>query len=151
VVESGTSSLYSAIRDATDGPVLKAICHRIAGDEFRHYRLFYDTIDAYQAIEPLAWLRRLQVVVGRFIEVDDDELAFAFHCANSPDRPYNRRDSTLAFQRTAFSRYRQPHVARGVRMMVKATGLDPQGRAARLAIDAMWWIISRRGRGPVAG
>src|SRR5579863_2660990 len=42
VVESGTSSLYSAIRDATDEPVLKEIAARIAGDEFRHYRLFYD-------------------------------------------------------------------------------------------------------------
>ena len=43
VVESGTSSMYSALRDSTDEPVLKAICHRIAGDEFRHFRLFYHT------------------------------------------------------------------------------------------------------------
>ena len=42
VVESGTSSMYSALRDATDEPVLKVICHRIAGDEFR-YQLFYRT------------------------------------------------------------------------------------------------------------
>ena len=42
VVEVGTSSFYSAIRDATDEPVLKLICAKIAGDEFRHYKLFYD-------------------------------------------------------------------------------------------------------------
>jgi hypothetical protein len=40
VVESGTSSLYSAIRDATPEPVLKEVAGRIAADEFRHYRLF---------------------------------------------------------------------------------------------------------------
>ena len=44
VVESGTSSYYSAIRDATEEPVLKEIAGRIAADEFRHYKLFYDTL-----------------------------------------------------------------------------------------------------------
>jgi len=46
VVESGTSSYYSAIRDATDEPVLKEIAGRIAADEFRHYKLFFDTLHA---------------------------------------------------------------------------------------------------------
>jgi len=46
VVESGTSSFYSAIRDATEEPVLKEIAARIAADEFRHYRLFYETLQA---------------------------------------------------------------------------------------------------------
>ena len=42
IVETGTSSYYSALHDATEEPVLKQICERIAGDEFRHYKLFYD-------------------------------------------------------------------------------------------------------------
>jgi len=42
VVESGTASLYTALRDSSDEPVLKEIASRIAGDEFRHYRMFYD-------------------------------------------------------------------------------------------------------------
>jgi rubrerythrin len=40
VVETGTSSFYSAIRDASHEPVLKAIAGRIAADEFLHYQLF---------------------------------------------------------------------------------------------------------------
>ncbi|PKQ01988.1 MAG: rubrerythrin family protein, partial [Alphaproteobacteria bacterium HGW-Alphaproteobacteria-12] len=36
VVESGTSSYYAAIKDATDEPVLKQIASNIAADEFRH-------------------------------------------------------------------------------------------------------------------
>ena len=35
VVESGTSSYYTAIRDATDEPVLKEIAGRIAADEYQ--------------------------------------------------------------------------------------------------------------------
>jgi len=35
VVESGTSSYYSAIRDASQEPVLKEIAGRIAADEYR--------------------------------------------------------------------------------------------------------------------
>jgi len=46
VVESGTSSYYSAVRDATDEPVLKEIASRIASDEYRHYKLFFDTLNA---------------------------------------------------------------------------------------------------------
>ena len=41
IVETGTSSYYSALKDATDEPVLKQICAKIAADEFRHYKLFY--------------------------------------------------------------------------------------------------------------
>ena len=37
MVETGTNSLYSALADATDEPVLKDICRRIADDEFAHY------------------------------------------------------------------------------------------------------------------
>jgi len=42
VVESGTSSYYSAIRDASEEPVLQEVAGRIAADEYRHYKLFYD-------------------------------------------------------------------------------------------------------------
>ena len=38
IVEAGTSSYYRAIGDATDEPVLKQVCSKIAADEIRHYR-----------------------------------------------------------------------------------------------------------------
>src|SRR5256714_11104572 len=81
VVESGTSSYYSAIRDATDEPVLQEIAGRIAADEFRHYRLFYETLQAQEEPELPFW-RRLLVALGRISESDDDELAYAYYCAN---------------------------------------------------------------------
>ena len=63
VVECGTSSFYSAIRDSADEPVLKAICHRIAGDEFRHYKLFRQQYRRYSERQPLSALKRLPWVL----------------------------------------------------------------------------------------
>jgi len=42
IVETGTSSYYTALAEAAEEPVLQAICRRIAADEHRHYKLFYD-------------------------------------------------------------------------------------------------------------
>ena len=59
VVESGTSSLYSAIRDASEEPVLKEVAGRIAADEFRHYRLFYDILQGGDRAGPAALAQAL--------------------------------------------------------------------------------------------
>ena len=83
VVESGTSSYYSAIRDATEEPVLKEIAGRISADEYRHYKLFYEILHKQDEPE-LAFWRKLWVAVGRVRESDDDELAYAYYCANVP-------------------------------------------------------------------
>ena len=42
MVETGTSSYYTALGDAAGEPVLKNICRLIAADELRHFKLFYD-------------------------------------------------------------------------------------------------------------
>ena len=59
VVESGTSSYYTAIKDATDEPVLKEIAGRIAADEFRHYKLFYETLHKQEEPELPFWRKLL--------------------------------------------------------------------------------------------
>jgi rubrerythrin len=128
IVETGTSSLYSALRDATDEPVLKAICHRIAGDEFRHYKWFYDYMKDYMAKEGVGILRRAVVAAGRIREADDDELAFAYHAANdSADMPYERERCTRAYAGRAFRHYQPKHTERAVNMVLKVVGIDPQG------------------------
>src|SRR5437868_4160535 len=83
VVESGTSSYYSAIRDSTAEPVLKEVAGRIASDEFRHYRLFYEILTEESGPDLPIW-RKLWVAATRLSESDDDELACAYYCANVP-------------------------------------------------------------------
>ena len=53
IVETGTSSYYSALKDATAEPVLKQICTKIAADELRHYKLFYTYLQRYLEREGL--------------------------------------------------------------------------------------------------
>ena len=144
VVECGTSSLYSALRDATDEPVLKRICHNIAGDEFRHYTLFRKAMLRYQAREPLPLWRRLKVAVGRVSEASDDELAMAWYCGNRIAAPYDRKACAEAYEYQAGRLYRGGHLARMVAMIAKAVGLEPHGRLSRLAQRLAWRLMRWR-------
>ncbi len=128
IVETGTSSMYSALRDATDEPVLKEICHRIAGDEFRHYKMFYALMRELKEREGVHVFRRLMIAVGRIRETDDDELAYAWYAANEPaDAPYDHDHCYHAYSTSAFRHYRDMHAERAVNMVMKAVGLNPHG------------------------
>lgn len=146
VVECGTSSFYSAIRDAAAEPVLKLVAARIAGDEFRHYKLFFDHFRRYQARDRLSRLARLRVAYGRFAEASDDELAFAYYCANEPPEPYRRRRYSAAYSARALPLYRFGHVQRALGMALKPCEIDPQGRLASLLSRAAWWGMQTRAK-----
>lgn len=148
VVESGTSSYYSAIRDATEEPVLKEIAGRIAADEYRHYRLFFEILNA-QAEPELPFWRKLMVAVGRISESDDDELAFAYYCAAVPaareaQAPYLRAQFSKASYSTSLRIYRRRHVQKLAQMVSKAVGADPQGHMTKLAGALLWRMIRAR-------
>src|ERR1700730_15656256 len=72
IVETGTSSYYSALKDASDEPVLKQICSRIAADEVRPYKLFYARLQRCLERDRLSKLRRLWIGWGRLAESEDD-------------------------------------------------------------------------------
>lgn len=128
IVETGTSSYYAALMEATDEPVLKEICRNIAADELRHYKLFYDTMRVYLKRERIGPFRRLMTALGRIRESEDDELAYAYYAANEPAGAYDRKRYSNAYARRAFSFYRPHHVQRGIAMALKASGLKPNGR-----------------------
>jgi rubrerythrin len=144
VVETGTSSYYTALAEATDEPVLREICQRIAADEFRHYKLFYGTLKRYLTIERLGLWGRLRVAAGRIAETDDDELAYAYYAANEKAAPYDRRRYSNAYARRAYAVYRPHHIERGIGMVFKAVGLKPNGRACRWVTRTAWWLVQSR-------
>jgi hypothetical protein len=148
VVESGTSSYYSAIRDATDEPVLKDIAGRIAADEFRHYRLFFDTLHEQEEPELPFW-RRLLVALGRINESDDDELAYAFYCANvAPEEELVKPYIRSLYAKQSFARsgpiYRRQHIRKLVQMVAKAVGANPQSRLTGAAGSIIWQMLRLR-------
>ncbi|HJS32617.1 MAG TPA: ferritin-like domain-containing protein [Alphaproteobacteria bacterium] len=132
IVETGTSSYYGALAEAADEPVLRQVCHKIAADELRHYKLFYAHMKRYQAAERLGFWGRLRTGLVRILESEDDELAYAYYAANGADGPYDRRRNSRAYARRAYAVYRQRHVERGVAMALKAMGLAPNGRLQRM-------------------
>lgn len=142
IVETGTSSYYTALHEAAREPVLQEICRRIAADELRHYRLFYKTLCAYQARERLGRWARLKIALGRLAESEDDELAYAYYAANESARPYDRRRCSRAYAARAAQLYRAHHVERMVPMVLKAIGLTPNGRFARV-ISVLAWRAMR--------
>jgi hypothetical protein len=147
IVETGTSSYYTALREAASEPVLREICRLIAADEFRHYRLFYRNLDACLARERLGRWARLRIALGRLVEAGDDELACAYYAANGDGAAYDRRRDSRAHARRAFALYRPHHLERGVAMILKTVGLAPNGRLSRalsrLAWQAMRWQVAR--------
>ncbi len=153
VVESGTSSYYSAMRDCTEEPVLKEIAANIAADEFRHYKLFYETL-LKQSHEHVPFLKRLAVAASRVSEAEDDELAYAFYCGNTPaseigKSPYDRKTSAGAYTDRVARMYRKHHVKKAAQMIALAVGAKPQGWLARLGSWAVWTRLQMQTRSAI--
>jgi rubrerythrin len=148
VVETGTSSLYSALRDATTEPVLKAICRNIAADEFRHYKLFFTHMERVLAADGAGASRwaRIKTAIGRFRETEDDEIASAYYAGNAMTGAYDRVAANNAYSGRVFGLYREHHVRSAAHMFAQAAGLNPDGFLARFVAKIMWFLIERRGR-----
>ncbi|MAM35479.1 MAG: rubrerythrin family protein [Micavibrio sp.] len=139
MVETGTSSYYTAIGNTVDEPVLQEICKKIAGDEFRHYKLFYDTMQKYLEKEKLGKFGRLKVAVGRIAESEDDELAYAYYAANADrDEEYDREKYSQLYLSKAYSFYQKPVVDRAVAMIFKACGFKPHTIGYKIASALAW-------------
>lgn len=126
IVETGTSSFYTAMADSTSEPVLKAICKQIAADEYRHFKLFYDHMHRYLRRENLGVWQRTRIALGRVTESEDDELATAYHTTNaSPETPYDHKASIAAYMARAMGCYEQRHINRVTSMIFKTIGVSP--------------------------
>lgn len=145
MVEVGTSSYYGSMAQATEEPALKEICKRIAADELRHYKMFYANMKRYLDVEHPSKLQRFRVAIGRVLETEDDELSYAYYAANAAeDDPYDRKRCNQAYMRRAFQFYHPKQVERAVSMTWKASGFNPQSRAANVAARAAWWFVRHR-------
>lgn len=146
IVETGTSSYYTALAEATNEPVLRDICKKIAADELRHYKLFYSNLKTYLERDGLGFWGRLGVALTRIRESEDDELAYAYYAANHADEPYDRRRWTNAYAGRAYSVYRRHHVDRVIAMVLKAVGLPANGKLNRVASAFAWFTMQNRAK-----
>ncbi len=145
VVESGTSSMYSAISAACDEPVLKQLTRRIAADEFAHYTLFFGLLKKHGG--GLSQFSRLKIALSRLFEAGDDELASAYYCAGLPQVKsygYNRKACSNAWLLGVMRLYQRRHINRLVAMVARAGGLAPNGIIARICKNMAWIALHLR-------
>jgi hypothetical protein len=145
VVEMGTSSYYTAIKEQSAEPVLQAIAARIAADELRHYKLFYTAMQRYREQEKPSLWKRLRIALGRVVESEDDELAYAYYAANaSTADTYDRKYHGGLYMQAAYRLYHRHHVERMAAMLFKAVGLKPHTRIFRVASALAWQALRFR-------
>lgn len=126
VVESGTTSFYTAMRDASREPLLREICSRIAADEVRHYHLFLSHLDRDFAVrEGVGVLGRTKTILERALEANDEELSFAYFAANEGDEfdPSKRDEYSRRYMAQIIKVYQPKHFQKGLHMVGKASGL----------------------------
>lgn len=147
VVESGTSSYYTAIMEYTQEPVLQQICANIAADEFRHYKLFYTLSKQYSEKDNVGLLNRIRIAAGRVAESDDDELSYAFFAASGDykDKEYKRRLYADRYFSHACRVYRKAHIDRMSAMIFKAVGLKPHTRLNQVTANIAWAALQYKG------
>ena len=131
MVETGTNSFYSALAEASEEPVFRQICQLIADDEMAHYWLFHNHLRRYVERDRLTFLQRLKVALGRIVETEDDELAYAYYAANNLGEPYDRRRHGGAYHRQALAFYSPGIVEKAVSMVFNALGLKADTLAGR--------------------
>jgi hypothetical protein len=148
IVEIGTSSYYGSLGEGTAEPVLKEICRNIAADELRHYKLFYSHLRRYRAQERPGFWTRARVIWGRVAELHgDDELPYAYYCANPGEfSSYDRRSSGRAYARRAYRYYQPRHIERAAAMMLKALGIRPNGRLGTILVRVAVGLLKGRSR-----
>ncbi len=147
MVETGTSSYYTALAEAASEPVLRQVCKLIAADEYRHFKLFYDHMKRYLGREHIGVIKRLRIAAGRITESEDDELAYAYYCGSEAESvPYEHERCIAGYMGRAIGYYRYPHIQRGMGMILKSVGLPPRGRLSDGAARLAWTLLQRRQR-----
>ena len=73
VVETGTASLYRALNDITDEPVLKQLTNHIKSDEVRHYKHFYQHYRLYREREGFGRYKVFRAILRRVNEIKSED------------------------------------------------------------------------------
>ncbi|SAL52204.1 ferritin-like domain-containing protein [Caballeronia humi] len=93
VVETGTATLYRAINQCSDEPVLKQITDNIRTDEVRHYKHFFRFFKKYNKIESNGRMAVLGALLRRVLEMKNEDSEIALRHVFAIRYPDRARDS----------------------------------------------------------
>jgi len=101
VVETGTATLYRAIGECSDEPVLKQITDNIRTDEVRHYKHFFKYFKKYNKIEGNGRLAVLVALMRRVMEIKNEDSEIALRHVFAIRYPERVRDQAYNRERAA--------------------------------------------------
>ncbi len=132
VVETGTASLYRALHEITDEPVLKQLTRHIKSDEVRHYKHFYQHYQRYRKREGLGRYRVGRALLRRVNEIKREDSDIALRHVFNQCYPHQRTDEQ-AFRRISHRAQgllrRHLPAAMTVKMLLKPLDLPPRLQA----------------------
>jgi hypothetical protein len=100
VVETGTASLYRALNDIVDEPVLKQLTNNIKSDEVRHYKHFYQAFQRYRESERLGRYKVFRAILRRVNEIRNEDSDIALRHVFNQCYPQHK-DNQAEFQKMA--------------------------------------------------
>jgi hypothetical protein len=101
VVETGTATLYRAIGECSDEPVLKQITDNIRTDGVRHYKHFFKYFKKYNKIEGNGRLAVLGALMRRVMEIKNEDSEIALRHVFAIRYPERVRDQAYNRERAA--------------------------------------------------
>ena len=129
VVETGTASLYRALHEISDEPLLKQLTGHIKSDEVRHFKYFYQHYRRYRAHEGFGRIRVLRVLLRRVNEIrnEDSDIALRHvfnHCY--PQHHGNETEFRRVGDRAQRLLRRHVPAQMTVKMLLKPLDLPPR-------------------------
>jgi hypothetical protein len=123
MVETGTATLYGALRRYAREPVLRDLAARIYGDEVRHYKHFYRYFRRYRERERHSRWRIGRTLLGRLVETRTGDGYYAYRELRGA-RADNAQDFEADYRAFtgSFARFIRQHAPRDMTMRM---GLKP--------------------------
>ncbi|MDR5736622.1 MULTISPECIES: ferritin-like domain-containing protein [unclassified Caballeronia] len=94
VIETGTATLYRAINECSDEPVLKEITDHIRTDEVRHYKHFFRFFKKWNKIEGNGRVAVLGALIRRVMELKSEDSEIALRHVFAVRYPERAKDSS---------------------------------------------------------
>ena len=129
VVETGTASLYRALNDITDEPVLKQLTNHIKSDEVRHYKHFYQHFRLYREKEGFGRYKVFRALLRRVNEIKSEDSDIALrHVFNQcyPQHKENQAEFKRITGRAQALLRRNIPTEMTVKMLLKPLDLPPR-------------------------
>jgi hypothetical protein len=127
VIEALATTLYQALAARAREPALQVILKRLAADEARHYRFFFDLLTEERRAHGQDLAGSVLAMVRRLRALDDDQIMRASHSASKPAAAaYDAAATRGRLLPRVYGSYSEAQLESLARLLGRVVGLDDQ-------------------------